>query len=408
MAFALPKPQACDDCGGDALFHQVTYFSILIEESLEGYMPLSRMPRFILRFVEGLEHLLGPGLLLGTVRLGWAKRINAPDADTQLLAMCLWEEARARGIEMWEWRLFNLPRNIFMATYPNGKRIVFEGIPWHPRGMTHAPWTDNKARLKEEFRKRDLQVAKGGSAKNAKQALALYRSLTPPVIVKPHSGSGSRHTILHIMDEQELLRAFAVAKRASPQVIVEEELTGPVYRATVVEGKFIAAIRRDPPSVLGDGVHTILELVEEENKKPGRSGPYYSKIQYPEGKASAEAEKELAWQGYTGTSIPAQGTRVHFHQKVNWSLGGTTVDVTDDVHPDNITLFEKAGTELTAPIVGIDYIIQDISRSWKEQPRSGILECNTMPFFDNHHLPFEGKPRNVAAAIWDMVTPKNL
>jgi D-alanine-D-alanine ligase-like ATP-grasp enzyme len=405
MAFTLPKPKACNDCGGDGLFHQMTYFSIALDETLMGFLPLSRMPRSLTHFVYGIERAVGPAALSGTVRLGWAKRIDAPDADTQLLAVCLWEEARTRGIEMWEWRLFNLPRNIFMAKYPNGKRIAFEGIPWHPRGMEHASWTDNKALLKEEFRKRDIIVAKGGSAKTEREALDIYHSLTPPVIVKPHSGSGSRHTILHIVDEKELVRAFSVAKRISPQVIIEEELTGPVYRATVVEGKFEAAIRRDPPSVLADGVHTILELVQEENKQPGRSGPYFSKIQYPVGIASAEAEKELAWQGYTGESVPPAGKRVYFHQKVNWGLGGTTVDVTDDVHPDNVELFEKAGRELTAPIIGIDFIIEDISRSWKEQPRSGILECNTMPFFDNHHLPFEGKPRNVAAAIWDMVTP---
>jgi len=97
---------------------------------------------------------------------------------------------------------------------------------------------------------------------------------------------------------------------------------------------------------------------------------------------------------------------VTLNQKINWSVGGTTCDVTDDTHPDNIALFEEVARVLKAPIVGLDFIIGDMGRSWKEQERCGILECNSMPFFDNHHLPFEGKPRNVAALIWDMNEPE--
>ncbi|MDR3548836.1 MAG: hypothetical protein P4M11_11325 [Candidatus Pacebacteria bacterium] len=247
---------------------------------------------------------------------------------------------------------------------------------------------------------RGWRAPRGGSARTARSALAIYRTLEAPVIVKPRSGSGSRHTVLHIKDEKELLRAFGVAKQVSPVVVVEEELIGPVYRATVVDGKFVAAIRRDPPHVVGDGSHTVLQLVEEANEHPARSGPYFSRIQLNE-----KADEELVWQGYTLDSVPEKGAFVYFHQKVNWSIGGTTADVTDDVHPDNRALFERAARLLHAPVTGIDFIIKDISHSWKDEPRCGILECNSMPFFDNHHLPFEGKPRNVAAAIWDMVTP---
>jgi cyanophycin synthetase len=218
--------------------------------------------------------------------------------------------------------------------------------------------------------------------------------------MKPRAGSGSRHTILHITDEAELLRAFAVGKQVSPYVVIEEELVGPVYRATVVDGKFIAAIRRDPPHVVGDGTHTVSGLVQEANKHPARGGPYFSKIQLDE-----KADKELAWQNLSPESIPEKGRFVYLHQKVNWSVGGTTADVTDEVHPDNRALFERSAHQLRAPITGIDFIIKDISTSWKDQDRCGILECNSMPFFDNHHLPFEGQPRNVAAAIWDMVSP---
>jgi cyanophycin synthetase len=94
---------------------------------------------------------------------------------------------------------------------------------------------------------------------------------------------------------------------------------------------------------------------------------------------------------------------VNLHQKINWGLGGTTADVTEEVHPENATLFEKIATTLDAPIVGIDFIIEDISRPWFDQEKCGVIECNSMPYFDNHHVPFEGQPRNVAGPIWDLV-----
>ena len=159
-----------------------------------------------------------------------------------------------------------------------------------------------------------------------------------------------------------------------------------------------ATLRRDQPHVIGDGVHSINELVQQANTNPARSGPYFHQMILDE-----TAKQELAWQNMTVSSTPEKGQRVTLHQKINWGVGGTTADVSDVVHPDNIGLFEETARVLKAPIVGIDFIIPDITRSWKEQDRCGIIECNSMPFFDNHHLPFEGEPRNVAKLIWDMV-----
>lgn len=400
MAVFVRATKVCEDCGGDAVPHKLTYASIVIDEAVSGLFVARERKGWWANITGDLEEWLALPVLDAFTFLGLAKKQKRPDDGTLLLAKVLWEEADQRGIQVYEWRLFGLPRNILVAKYPNGNRISFEGIPETRAGRARVAWMDDKARLKKEFSARDLPVARGGSARTSQEALEIYRTLTPPVIVKPASGSGSRHTILHIVDEAELLRAFAVAKQVSPRVVVEEELEGPVYRATVVDGKFIAAIRRDPPHVVGDGVHTLEQLVDEANKHPARSGPYFSKIQLNE-----RADEELAWQNMTRESVPPKAARVYFHQKVNWALGGTTVDVTDDVHPDNRALFERAARELHAPITGIDFIIRDISHSWKTEPRCGILECNSMPFFDNHHLPFEGQPRNIAAKIWDMVTP---
>ncbi len=337
-------------------------------------------------------------MLTGLVRLGLAKKQTDMDDETLLLAQVLWQEAKARGIEMWEFRLFGLARNIFVAKLPDGRKLAFEGLPLGNSAASRVWWMDNKAELKKQFKKLGFPVARGGEAFTERKTLKIYGTLTPPVIIKPHLGSASRHTTLHIDSKEELLRAFRIAKQVSPYALIEEELVGAVYRATVIDGKFAAALRRDPPSVVGDGTRTVDELIEIANLNPARSGPYFSKLVVTDA-----AEKELAWQGLTLDSIPEVGRRVMLHQKVNWGVGGTTADTTDNVHPDNIQLFQDVAKALKAPIAGIDFIISDLTRSWKEQERCGILECNSMPFFDNHHLPFEGEPRNVSAKIWEMV-----
>lgn len=376
----------------------MTYYTILLDDSMRKLFDPGFVGRWFGRAFDSVERRITPHIFEFLMRLGWAKRIERPDEGTQLLALMLWQEADVRNIRVYEFRLFNLPRNLFVATYPSGRKVAYEGIPLPPRTLERAPWLDDKAELKKRFRKLNLPIAQGGSAKNWWEAKRLYQKLTPPVIVKPYSGSGSRHTLLHIDTLDELKRAFMVATQICPAAVIEEELTGPVYRATVVDGKLAATLRRDQPHVIGDGVHTITELVEDANRHPARQGPYFHTMHI-----DRAAEKELAWQKLTPTSIPENGQRVTLHQKINWSVGGTTADVSDDVHPDTRELFEEVARVLQAPIVGIDFIIGDITRSWKDQERCGIIECNSMPFFDNHHLPFEGKPRNVAALIWDMV-----
>lgn len=402
MALKIPTPAPCSECGDGAIFHRLTYTTLLIDESIGWIVGISSEPTFkkpgaFERFVQGIERRVTPYILEALMKTPLATRVTAPDDETQLLAIMIWQEAQKRGIEVAEFRLGGLARNIFTAKLPNGRKIAFEGIPLPIADMDRVRWMDDKAVLKTAFRKLDIPVARGGAAMTLATALKIYRSLEAPVIVKPYLGSASRHTILHIDSEEKLARAFTIATQVAPRAVIEEELVGPVYRATVVDGKLAAVLRRDQPYVLGDGVHTVTELVADANMHPKRQGPYFHHI-----KLDAVADEELAWQGLTRDSVPEEGRRVTLHQKINWSVGGTTADVTDDVHPDNVALFEYVAQTLRATIAGIDFIIEDIAKSWKEQKRCGVLECNSMPFFDNHHLPFEGEPRDVAKAIWDM------
>lgn len=399
MAYNLStmSSQMCVHCGGESIPHRATYITVAIDDTLRPLFTPGFFMRSIARLFGKVESWFTPRLFKLLVKLGIAKKQERPDDETLLLAKVLWEEADARGMEMWEFRLFGLARNLFYARLPGGKQLSFEGIPQPLSGANRVWWMDNKTELKKYLRKEGFPTANGGGAFSWRAAKKLFKKLVPPVIVKPHSGSASRHTLLHVTDEEGLREAFRVAKQVAPLALIEEELVGPVYRITVVDGTYSAALRRDPPSVVGDGVHTVTELIAEGNKHPARSGPYFSQM-----KIDDHALKELEWQGYTPDSIPPAGQRVMLHQKVNWGLGGTTADTSDDIHPENVRMFEEVAKFLKAPIAGIDFI-GDLSRPWHEQDRCGILECNSMPFFDNHHLPFEGEPRNVAGDIWDMM-----
>ncbi|MDP3402898.1 MAG: hypothetical protein Q8S35_03010, partial [bacterium] len=225
MPMSLPKPKECAECGDGAIFHKVTYISIVVDEIMAPFSQPNPFLRGFVRLVYGIERKVTPKILNGLMQLGWATKVSEPDNDTQLLALMLWNEAKERGIEVAEFRLFGLPRNIFVATYPDGLEIAYEGIPMPGNSdLERVPWMDNKAVLKQKFRKLGLPVAKGGAVSNLKDAKKLFATLTPPVIAKPFSGSASRHTVLHITNEEELTRGFNVAKEIAPKVVIEEEL----------------------------------------------------------------------------------------------------------------------------------------------------------------------------------------
>lgn len=392
------KVLLCKECGSSPVPHAITYTSIVVDGIFRSVFSSDEgLHRIFIEKINRLINSFEPKLYRASARLGMSSFIDRPDDKTFLIGHVLWEEAERRGIQMQEFRPGGLPRNLFIAKLKDGRNISFQGIPVPSHTTQHVSWTDNKAILKERFTELGFPVAKGDRAFTETRALKIFSELSKPVIVKPHIGSSSRHTTLHINTAEDLVRAFLIAKQVSPFALIEEELVGPVYRATVVDGRFRAALRRDQPHVFGDGKHTIRELIEDANKHPKRGGPYFSKISI-----TPDTEAELLNQNYELTSIPEKGIRVTLHQKVNWSLGGTTADVTNETHEDNIKLFEGVARALKASTVGIDFIIRDIKNSWKDEPRSGIIECNSMPFFDNHHLPFEGEPQNVAGAIWEM------
>jgi cyanophycin synthetase len=195
---------------------------------------------------------------------------------------------------------------------------------------------------------------------------------------------------------------FKKARKLSPLVVIEEELHGGLFRGTLIGGKLVGVVRRDQPSVTGDGLRTVQELFEEENKRSQRAGPIFHKILIDK-----EANIELERQNVKMSDIIEKGKVVTFSQKTSRGCGGTTTEITDITHPKNIEMLEHVAKFLDDPLIGVDFIIEDITKSWKDQPRSGIIECNSLPFIDLHHYVMFGKPNNVAGKLWDLVLPES-
>lgn len=387
----------CADCGGAQTSHTIAYMSVLLGAFIEPWT--NWMGNII---PEYAFDSIGTILTKTLTFFGLGKISYELKDDDSGRTRVLWEEANKRGITLYEFRLFNIGHDIFVSNYKGDKRF-FDVLPrpkkYDPHGLD---WMDNKSEMKKHFIKAGIKVAKGEVVHSKKKALEIFRKLEKPLITKPNIGSRSRHTRTHLMNEEEFMIAFLKARQLSPWVMIEEELSGYVFRGTVIGGKLIAVLRREPAYVIGDGMHNIKELIEIENKNPLRNGPIFHLLKLDE-----EAEKELKHFGHDENTIPQKDQIITLGQKTSRASGGGITDMTDIVHKDNKELLEKVAMVLNDPLIGVDFIMDDVSISWRDQPRCGIIECNSAPFIDLHHYPLIGKPRNIASALWDIVYPES-
>ncbi|HEY5220697.1 MAG TPA: hypothetical protein VIJ29_00915 [Candidatus Paceibacterota bacterium] len=392
----------CPDCGPAGVSHAVERWSVRAN-AVVGVMEAP--PAAIWRGIKPLLAKARPGRLapvtarfFAAIGLGEIK--TQPDDKVNWRTRVLWEEAERRGIVMREFRPFGLPREIFYATYGADTR-GFDGLP-RPRAAHEAAldWMDDKGVILKKFRKAGVPVPRGASVASVKAAEKIFHEIVvnenTAVIIKPSIGSRSRHTYIHITDVEALRHAFKKAKELSPRVVVEEELVGFVFRITLVGGKIAGVMRREPPHVIGDGKHTIHQLIVEENKNPLRHGPIFHEL--PLGEETIQILKE---QKLSLESVPAAGRMVIIHPKVSRSYGASTTETTD-IHPDNEKLFLHIAEVLDDPLVGVDFMIDDMARSWKDQ-KCGVIECNSLPFIDLHHFPLKGPTKNAAGAVWDLI-----
>jgi cyanophycin synthetase len=247
-----------------------------------------------------------------------------------------------------------------------------------------------------------LPVPKQELVQTADAAARAARRMGYPVVVKPYNGNHGRAVAIHLTTEDAVRTAFAAAQEVSRSVLVESFVTGDDHRLLVVNGVLVAATRRTPGAVTGDGSHTIAELVDIVNRDP-RRGIGHEKV-LTRLDLDAQAQRLLDKGGYTAETVPADGEIVYLRSTANLSTGGTATDVTDVIHPDNAEMAVRAIQAIGLDVGGVDFLTPDITESYKKHG-GAICEVNAAPGFRMHSAPSEGRARDVAVPVINMLFP---
>ncbi len=245
-----------------------------------------------------------------------------------------------------------------------------------------------------------VPVPNGRPVTDAEDAWTAACEIGCAVAVKPQFGNQGKGVAVNLDSREQILAAYHAAARVSASVIVERYITGHDFRLLVVGDALVAAARRDPPHVFGDGTHTIGALVEKINSDSRRSDGHatsLSKICLDDVAAAT-----LAKQGYDVDSIPAIGALVLLRNNANLSTGGSATDVTDDVHPEVAARAVDAAKMIGLNICGVDVLCDSIHQALEKQG-GGIVEVNAAPGLRMHLTPSFGKPRDVGKAIVEMM-----
>ena len=259
----------------------------------------------------------------------------------------------------------------------------------------------------KELTKKLLQAAGvpvpiGRPVDDADDAWAAALEIGLPVVVKPRDGNQGKGVAVNLTTREQVAAGYENARQFRDDIMVEKYLPGIDYRLLVVGRTLVAAARRDPPLVIGDGVHTVRQLVDQVNADPKRGEGHatsLTKIRFDD-----IARARLKEQGMDETSVPALGQRVVLRNNANLSTGGTATDVTDEVHPEVAARAIAAAQMVGLDICGVDVVCENIARPLEEQS-GGIVEVNAAPGLRMHLSPSFGKGRNVGEAVISHMYP---
>ena len=249
----------------------------------------------------------------------------------------------------------------------------------------------------------EIPVPKGVIIKTEEGLRDAVNSVGYPMVLKPVDGNHGKGATTDINNWDQAVKALAAARLYGRNVICERFITGFDFRVLVIDNKFICAALRTPASVTGDGVNTIQWLVDETNKDP-RRGFGHEKV-LTSIKLDDFSNHMLAEKGYTLETVPPKDELVLLKPTANLSTGGTSTDVTDEVHPSNIFMCERIAQIIGLDICGIDIMAPDLRLPIGENG-GAVLEVNAAPGFRMHIDPAVGLPRNVAEPVIDMLFPK--
>ncbi len=239
---------------------------------------------------------------------------------------------------------------------------------------------------------------------SAREAAKAAGRIGFPVVVKPLNANHGRGVSINLNSESEVEAGFAEAKEHSRSraILVESFITGFDHRMLVVNNKLVAVAKRVPGHVMGDGKHTIAELVAIVNQDPRRGIGHEKVLTMLE--IDNQAKRLMENAGVTEETVLPEGEVFYLRSTANLSTGGTAIDLTDVVHPDNRDMAERAIMAVGLDVGGVDFLIDDITKSYKDIG-GAIVEVNAAPGFRMHVAPSEGQPRDVAGRVIDMLFP---
>ena len=261
----------------------------------------------------------------------------------------------------------------------------------------------NKSETKNLLGAAEIPVPKGDVVRKEEELKKAIDYIGYPVVIKPIDGNHGKGNTTNIMNWEQAMSAFEAAKVYGRNVIVEKYITGFDFRVLVIDYKFICAALRTPASVVGDGINSIQYLIDETNKDP-RRGYGHEKV-LTQITIDQFTQKMLDDKGYSLDTIPGENELVLLKPTANLSTGGTSTDVTDEVHPSNIAMCERIAKIIGLDICGIDIMATDL-RNPVTQNGGCVLEVNAAPGFRMHIDPSLGLPRNVAEPVVEMLFPK--
>ena len=247
-----------------------------------------------------------------------------------------------------------------------------------------------------------LPVPKQRIVRSTSEAVRAAGRIGYPVVVKPLAGNHGRGVSINLRAPDEVRVAFDKAREHGRTIVIESHIEGFDHRLLVINGELVAGAKRVPGHVVGDGKHTIEALVDTVNEDP-RRGVGHEKV-LTRLEFDHQAERMLARCGYDRNTVPEKGEVVYLRSTANLSTGGTAIDVTDIMHPDNREMAIRAINAIGLDIGGVDFLTRDISESYRDAG-GGICEVNAGPGFRMHVAPSEGTPRDVAGPVIDMLFP---
>lgn len=260
----------------------------------------------------------------------------------------------------------------------------------------------DKEETKRMLELASIPVASGGICVDEEDLEEVIKKIGYPIVIKPLDGNHGKGASINVKKWEDAVTGLAYAKNYSRRVIVEKFITGFDFRVLIIDHKLVAAAKREPAHVKGDGTQTIQQLIDETNQDPRRGYGHENVLtQIDVDRDTLDLLEKL---GYTLETVPNRGEIVYLKSTANLSTGGTSVDVTDMMHPENIFLCERISRVIGLDVCGIDIMAENLTQPLKENGGC-ILEVNAAPGFRMHLAPSEGLPRNVASPVIDMLYP---